>query len=332
MAGYIKAISGVARSSMAIRAHLKRLNCVDYDAFYREFDIEQKGSEYFHSQKHFNRCRQYVKAFGLLAMSLSDLLDREINDREFKNLLLLAHFAPVFDDLFDKQAIPLHRIKAFITSPEKQIAGNGREHLFLSYYIPFHDLIPDRATTEKFLIRLAESEVQISHDPNKIIEAESLIWKGGHSCLVIRSLYPEKISQAEETALFRLGMLTQVMDDLFDVSEDLSTGKTTFVTFMKDPEKVRSYYQEKMQSAFKVLKGTQHQLKQVLRFVNQMNLLLSPAFNCIEYYKKISLTRFTPEDLAKHEGKELVCDMETMSQVVRLLSQSVKNHFRININ
>ncbi len=111
--GWLKNI----KSGWQLRQYLQKLERYPYPQLYRQLGFKTTNNEYLLQTQHFNRGRQYVKSFGLLGLSFEKLIGRAITTQELTRIVLLSHFAPVYDDLFDKLQTPKERMVALITNP-----------------------------------------------------------------------------------------------------------------------------------------------------------------------------------------------------------------------
>ena len=278
--------------------YLKYLNNYDYDGLYRSIGIEAEG-DYAIQTKYFNRGRQYVKSFGLLGLSFEKLLGRKLSEPEIKRIVLLAHFAPVYDDLFDRLDTAKDRIVKLIKTPENIKAVNAEEKLFLSFYLPvFRDL----KTNDDFIgyfLKLTEAQEQSKQQTNGHLSYDEINQitrdKGGFSSLLLRSLINESMNENERAGLYQLGAMSQYMDDIFDWYDDLSENRTTIANQLTLNELLELY-----QTNFQALNKMQF----TKTFKRLIAILLSPAFVCLDDYQKKQVnTKLLSQT-------RVICDME----------------------
>jgi len=278
--------------------YLKYLNNYDYEGLYRSIGIEAEG-DYAIQTKYFNRGRQYVKSFGLLGLSFEKLLGRKLSEPEIKRIVLLAHFAPVYDDLFDRLNTPKERIVKLIKTPENIKAVNAGEKLFLSFYLP---VFQDLKTNDDFIgyfLKLTEAQELSKQQTNGHLSYDEVNQitrdKGGFSCLLLRSLINEPMNENERAGLYQLGAMSQYMDDIFDWYDDLAENRTTIANLLSVND-LLELYQENF--------NTLNQMLVPEAFKSLIAILLSPAFVCLDDYQK---KKVNTKSLSQNR---IVCDME----------------------
>lgn len=278
--------------------YLKRLDRYNFEALYRSLNIMPR-KEYAVQHKYLNRGGQYVKRFGLLGLSFETLIGRRISEVELERIVLLAHFGPVYDDLFDRLNTPQKRMEELISNPDGLKARNAEEEFFLSFYMPvYHE---QKTNTDFFFYfnKLTEaqeqSKKQVSGDLS-FKEVDRITRdKGGYSCLLVRSLLDKPMDENEKEGLYLLGALSQYMDDIFDWYDDLAEKRTTIANQLSLVELSKLYH-----SKFWLLQ--QSNLSK--SFKQLAEVLLSPGFICLDLYKKEEI------DTKKLSEERVILDME----------------------
>ena len=277
---------------------LKFLNNYDYDGLYRSIGIQPKG-DYIVQSKYFSRGRQYVKSFGLLGLSFEYLIGRKLSVPEIKRIILLAHFAPVYDDLFDRMNTPKERIIQLIKSPESITPKNEEEQLFLSFYQPVYDELKSEVDFINYFLKLTEAQEQSKQQAKGNLTFEQINQitrnKGGFSSLLLRSLIREPISENEKEGLYQLGAMSQYMDDIFDWYDDYYENRLTIANQLSLSELFEIYQSNFQKLNLVLVSGT---------FKQMVSILLSPAFVCLDEYKKQQV------DTKTLSQNRIICDME----------------------
>ena len=278
--------------------YLKRLDRYDFVALYQSLNIKLRD-EYAVQNRYLNRGGQYVKRFGLLGLSFETLIGRRISEAELDRIVLLAHFGPVYDDLFDRLNTPKKRMEELICNPEGLDPRNDEEEFFLSFYIP---VCHEQKTNKDFFFYFNEltgaqeqSKKQVSGNLSFEEVDQVTRDKGGFSCLLVRSLLDKPMDENEKEGLYLLGALSQYMDDIFDWYDDLAEKRTTIANQLSLVELSKLYH-----SKFWLLQ--QSNLSK--SFKQLAEVLLTPGLICLDLYKKEEI------DTKKLSEERVILDME----------------------
>lgn len=291
--------------------YLKQLEQYNYQKTYQKLNIGT-NSEYLVQYQYFSRGRQYVKSFGLLGLCFQELVSRTLTDAELQRIILLSHFAPVYDDLFDQLNTSKEHIINLINNPEQTSPQTPEEHLFLSFYMPVFQEMKNKNDFFQFFLLLTDSQEHSKQQMNTNVSFDELNTitrnKGGYSCLLLRSLIDEPMPEQERQGLFQLGALSQYMDDIFDWHDDLKENINTIANKLS-LEELYQFYTNQLNS-FK-------QADLSTAFISQVVVLLKPVFVCLDHYKKhvVTTSQITPE--------RIVCDMEKPANMMRLVLKSM---------
>jgi len=276
------------------------------------------------------RLTQYVQVHSLLDYSLCGLAGREMTDSELKACVYFCACLPLYDDFFDKSNLSENQIKALMQAPEDFDPETPVQALFIHLLRVVYQNLPDSELFGRYFEQLyyGQEESKKLVDPNLSIEqVEKIAFeKGGYSALLFRSILRHPLIEGEEKALYQLGAVGQVLDDLFDLWDDLDEGINTVVTkFDKDFTPVFNRYLEeveKLKASFQALEYTQ---KNKDKFLRELMLMVNGGTLCGLHYLELQEKNGGVFDIQKIGREALVCDMEKKSNWWKMIKLSIAN-------
>lgn len=283
------------------------------------------------SQKGFDlRLTQYVQVHSLLDYSLCGLAGREMTESELKACVYFCASLPLYDDFFDKNDLSPDQIKALMKAPKDFEAKNPVENLFIYLLSEVYDNLHDQNLFAKYFEGLyyGQEESKKLLNPNlSFEEVEKIAFeKGGYSALLFRSILKHPLIDGEEEALYQLGAVGQLLDDLFDLWDDLEEGINTVVTkFDKDFQPVFNRYMvevEKLKELFLKLNYTEGNKN---KFIRELMLMVNGGTLCGLHYLSLQKKNGGVFDIQKLGREALVCDMESKSNWLKMINLSIKN-------
>ena len=283
------------------------------------------------SSKSFDlRLTQYVQVHSLLDFSLCGLAARKMSTNELKACVYFCACLPLYDDFFDKSDLSEKEIKDLMLAPEGFTPENSVQELFMYLLRIVYQNLPDASLFGRYFEQLyysQEESKKLSNANLSRAEVEKIAFqKGGYSALLFRSILKHPLIANEEKALYQLGAVGQVLDDLFDLWDDLEEGINTVATkFNRDFTPVFNQYLqevEKLKSSFQKLNYTQ---KNKDKFIRELMLMVNGGTLCGQHYLKLQEKNGGVFDIQKIGREALVCDMEKKSNWLKMIKQSILN-------
>ncbi|MBI35134.1 MAG: hypothetical protein CMP67_07205 [Flavobacteriales bacterium] len=283
------------------------------------------------SSKSFDlRLTQYVQVHSLLDFSLCGLAGRKMSNNELKACVYFCACLPLYDDFFDKSDLSEKEIKDLMLAPESFTPENSVQELFIYLLRIVYKNLHDSDLFSKYFEQLyygqEESKKLVNPNLSKAEVEKIAFQKGGYSALLFRSILKHPIIVDEEKALYQLGAVGQVLDDLFDLWDDLEEGINTIVTkFNRDFTPVYAQYLhevEKLKLSFQKLNYTQ---KNKNKFIRELMLMVNGGTLCGQHYLKLQEKNGGVFDIQKIGREALICDMEKRSNWLKMIKQSILN-------
>ena len=283
------------------------------------------------SSKSFDlRLTQYVQVHSLLDFSLCGLAGRKMSNDELKACVYFCACLPLYDDFFDKSDLSEKEIRDLMSVPDHFKPNNAVQELFIYLLRIVYQNLPDASLFGRYFEQLyygQEESKKLSNANLSRAEVEKIAFqKGGYSALLFRSILKHPLIANEEKALYQLGAVGQILDDLFDLWDDLEEGINTVVTkFNHDFTPIFNQYLsevEKLKSSFQKLSYTQ---KNKDKFIRELMLMVNGGTLCGQHYLKLQEKNGGVFDIQKIGREALVCDMEKKSNWLKMIKQSILN-------
>jgi hypothetical protein len=155
--------------------------------------------------------------------------------------LLFGAVSPVIDDLMDSTDRTFEELEA---DTRQETAEQVLYHYLMQRLRPLRQINP---YFDKYarLTHLAQNESlrQMRPEPMSIEELERISYeKGAYTMLLFRMVLRNPPVDGEEAAIYTLGAMLQLMDDLFDVWNDLQDGSQTLFTNTGDVRAMEARY------------------------------------------------------------------------------------------
>jgi hypothetical protein len=235
----------------------------------------------------------------------------------------------LFDDFFDKQGTPQEALNMLLEKPNEIIGKNSVENLFLHFYRKSIEYAEEPGLMLSYVQKVYEAQLESKKQASTGLTPDQILQitlnKGGVSVLFYRSAMYYPFIRVEEEALYKMGGLMQLGNDVFDIYKDVAKGIQTPVTTAKTVNEIRTLFKEQMKESFEVLAKTgyePHNIKRSLRLV-AMSLCSRcfVFFDQLEEAEKTTGGVFMPE---KYSRTQLVCDMEKASNKRKTIQQFMK--------
>jgi hypothetical protein len=287
-------------------------------------DLELPPSVFL-SQKEDKRYKHYLFGTSYLSFIFCTLRGSNRTDNERYLFSNLAALTPFFDDLADAYRHKDDTGTVWYNNPETygQVADERGLSLHLlqniykklppQYLLPFKDIMHEVFNVETEGRQQTEKTLILEHIEH--ITAD----KGGYSVLLFRRLLAHDLDEKEYAALYQLGNLIQICDDILDFWFDRQEGIATIPRYFMEQNRLSELSQffdnqvDITHNAFKEMpypKGRTETAFKMLHFLISITRLALQRYGELE--KKYGTIPFDTR-------KEMVLDMEKWGNRVRLI-------------
>jgi hypothetical protein len=276
------------------------------------------------------RLTQYVQVHSLLDYSLCGLAGRKISKKELKACVYFCASLPLYDDFFDKNNLTAEEIKLLMKAPEDFKPKSSVEGLFIHLLKEVYKNLPDTVLFAKYFEGLyyGQEESKKLLDPTLDFEHVKKIAfeKGGHSALLFRSILKHPFLKGEEEALYQLGVVGQLLDDIFDLWDDLEEGVNTIVTkYNVDFTPVYNSYLSEVESLRSSVLELKYSRRCKNKFIRELMLMVNGGTLCGQHYMRLQKENKGIFDIQKIGRESLVCDMENKLNWIKMIKISISN-------
>jgi hypothetical protein len=147
------------------------------------------------------------------------------------------------DDFFDKSNLSTGELQALLRDQPGHNAGQQLAQYLLH---TAEAQVPDRAASQAQLGRVLSAQIASKQQIKLLLSHSQLVeltWaKGGESLLYYRTAYAHPLPAPERAALYHLGGLMQLGNDIFDVYEDCQAGVQTLATTAGQVAPLRAFF------------------------------------------------------------------------------------------
>ena len=143
-----------------------------------------------------------------------------------------------------------------------------------------------------------------------------------YSCALAGSL-----NEADKTIIFKLGSIGQLENDIFDLYKDYHEGIKTLVTTETNIAILRKTYSGLVDEIFGLVRATNYPGKNKQAFLRILGLVLCRGYVCLNFLEKNEKKTNNIFSVEAYQKKDLVCDMETPGNFLRLLHYAAKIHY-----
>lgn len=228
-----------------------------------------------------------------------------------KNAVLLGAFAASTDELSDQfDVAPTQILNTLIKgNPEKKMETCERL---------YRHLLQQEGVDQDQFFELGEAacaaqEQSLKQKSPSVLSQEALQFityeKGGRATQWYACLFPSKPGLT--TFLFDIGVFLQLNNDLFDIYKDREEGQQTLFTNTQDFKLLRAEYEHVLDRCLHACRNTLTQ--------SELRLMAAVAFVYFEQLLDLQTKGGADFNVHKTPRKELVCDMERMSNRVKAI-------------
>ncbi len=269
---------------------------------------------------------------AILGQGFSILRGRSLSEDERAALTYLGALTGLFDDFFDKNNTTLSHIRQMIETPELKLAQTASEKLIISFYREALNLCPDKERLKQASLAVFDAQVLSQKQAQKNLnadEVESITrQKGGVSILFYRSVFDVPQTEEEQKMLMLLGGLGQLENDIFDIYKDYQDGIQTLATIETDVLQLRKIYVRFIKEVYDALMTLEFDPKSKIQFWRFVWLIACRGLVCLDCIEKNQWKTDGHFLLNQYSIKDLLCDMEKLSNNLILINYYAKREYR----
>lgn len=287
-------------------------------------DLEdiKKNNDQSLTEKDFEKITFY---YGLAVPIIGEIFcllrGTKITHSERKTLTYLGGLTGLFDDFFDESETPETHIKELINDPNIEIARNSHERLFIQFYLKSLEQ-NHSISIKKYFNAGFDAQVQSKKQTDPNLSTEEILritqQKGGVFILLYRAALEGNIPDFEKDLLFKIGLLGQLENDIFDIYKDHQTGIYTLATTTKSIIALRSRYQSIMNDIFVSIYKTSFPESNKKKFARLFSVIASRGLVCLDQLIKLEDEELF--EISKYTKKQLICNMGKLKNTFKWIN------------
>ncbi|MEM9819890.1 MAG: hypothetical protein AAF985_02415 [Bacteroidota bacterium] len=248
------------------------------------------------------------------------LRGRRQTTQESRAGFYLGAATAVFDDLFDRLDFTSKE------SIEDLAQGHYKydsiaERLSKLFYDGLLDNLSEPNCFQSYLQKVGhfqeESKKQLGIKLSTAALRQITFEKGGYSLGLYRSILGHPYPEPEKKAVYNLGRLVQLTDDVFDLRIDHLEKIQTLATTSKDIRLLREEYFQLARESYQEFQQLDYPPKQVRRFWAEVMIILSRGMVCLDQLVRVQQEHGDEFMIHQYGRAELVCDMERPINLLR---------------
>ncbi len=276
------------------------------------------------SDKDFDKINKYygLAVPAILAEAFCMLQSRNLSENERWISTCQGATTGLFDDFFDEKYLHDIDILEKIELTSEPLTKNSNEDLFDFFYLEMMKLSNNPESIKDCSRAIYKEQVKSKLQEDGNLSAEETwditLSKGGQSLLFYRAAVEPPPSAKEKAALFLLGGLMQLSNDLFDLYKDREAGIKTLPMFYDDIHALNIFFKEKVQAVYAETYSLPFKKSSIRRFLSILSIsVFSRSFVCLKQLEELQKTTGNVFQLSTYSRKQLICDMDTKKNMLR---------------
>ena len=170
-----------------------------------------------------------------------------------------------------------------------------------------------------------ESMVQLSGQDTSEDEIRRCSYeKGGYAMLTWRCAMSHPLVKGEEEAIYLMGVLLQLVDDIFDLYRDRESGEQTLVSTSTNLFAFQREYDDLIERTISLYKALDYPPENIRRMLFQMMTGLSRGAVALQQHLHLQGNELLPFDKNRYSRAELICNMERPGNLLKSLFSAEK--------
>jgi hypothetical protein len=293
-------------------------------------NLEKKDSSL--SDFQIKRIHQYTVFITMTSGWFATLRGQKPNTNEQILALNLGAITPFIDDLTDS----LKKTSPEILKELNSTDATSNSAILAARYL----LTAVRKNASEVFFRFCEQTLLTQDESlkqvgNAILGDDELAVitrnKGGASLLLYRIVLGDTLKIGEKEAIYALGDLVQLTNDLFDIYKDLQDKQQTLYTNTTDFKKAYAAYRMSYNEVNTRFCALDYDKKTIKQFLYRVSTIVSRAMVCFDQLLLTQSAKGGVLNMADWTRKELICDMEKPSNILKSLKYSTQIFKEIDV-
>lgn len=222
----------------------------------------------------------------------SVLHNSKMTQNERKAMCLAGALLGIGDSLFDDETDFSHiRLFEMITQPESYIPSFYKDEMLLMIYksllenvlIEHRILVKNALKNAYYANVMSEKQKELQTDKNEVVKLS--LKKGGTCGVFYRLCMNHELVNNENEAAYAMGELGQIIDDVFDVQEDISNNIITIITLGKSITNIIALFRLSCNETYKKIECLSLKKQQIYDAIYLLNIISNFALAFLYHIK-----------------------------------------------
>ncbi len=260
---------------------------------------------------------------SFLCSSYKRLRGKTLSADERKRATLFGILTPVGDDLFDEDKLDIESIKAITYCPETFAATTFSANVakeiqaFLLQQVPDKDVYLQAA---KNVLNIQIETVAQTQPGITKQELEYLTYtKGAVSVILYHQCLDEVADEQMQDALFLIGSLYQLGNDIFDLYKDVRDNIYTLINTCDDFSTLRKIFLERVKQQNKKIMALPFAEKNKKEFCFVMNTINARSLVALDQFVRLQKKTGDKINWWQLQRKDMIVDMEKPANFLKWL-------------
>ena len=277
-------------------------------------------------QKILNYYGLFIPSF--LCSNYKKLQGKKLTDDERKRATLFGILTPVGDDLFDEDKLDIESIKTITFTPENYTASTFSAHVAKEIQAFLLQHVPHKAAyleASKNVLDIQIETVKQTRPDNTRQELEKITYtKGAVSVIIYHHCLDDLADEQMKEALFLIGSLYQLGNDIFDLYKDVRDNIYTLINTCDDFKTFRKSFLERVQLQNQKIMALPYAEKNKKEFCFVMNTINARALVALDQFISLQKKTGSKIDWWKLQRKDMIVDMEKPVNFLKWLVYAYK--------
>lgn len=264
----------------------------------------------------------------IVANSFSKLYGRLNNENEAERNLLFFLMSVLYDEIIDNHNMDEKELNNLFYRPEHANPSNFNEKVLVYIHQELLNQVNDKEHYWNTLQNTHQAQIDSKKQFDPLISTDEILditkRKGGYTLLMCRHYLIDPQNDLIDNCWYSLGGLIQMTNDLYDTYKDTQDGINTFANHIKRTEILSNAYTTQLNTFNSTIKNLPISKMKKIEFGINMSIISSFGFIAIRQLKQLEIKSNLLPNFKEVNRKDLIIDMEKISNRCRLLHYSYK--------
>ncbi len=320
---YVGTILGIYRE-IKFQKHYNRVFLLPYlQQLEKEYNGKFKEEQ---KQKIGNYYGLFITSF--LCSSYKKLQGRQLTDAERKRATLFGILTPVGDDLFDEDKLDIESIRAITFQPENYTATTFSAQVAKEVQTFLLQDVPNKEAYLEAAKNVLEIQIETVKQTNAAISKQELEYityaKGAASVIIYYQCLDEIADEKMKEALFLIGSLYQLGNDIFDLYKDVRDNIYTLVNTCNDYADFKNSFLERIRLQNRKIMELAYPQKNKNEFCFVMNTINARSVVALDQFVHMQRKAGKKINWQQLQRKDMIVDMEKPRNFLKWLYYAYK--------